>query len=216
MSLNNIIINSVNDTIDAFISEICTEFNLDRNYIKDIWTKRYSNLPENKDQKDTDKELNHGKLLNYLKTELVVLCKKRGVKCTGNKTQLIKNLLSRGGAVKKVKKVKKRNAKPKISSITKNLISDIPVYKLNRNRFGNHEHTDTSLVFDRISKKVIGKQNKDGTINDLSSEDINVCKQYNFSYIISENFGDTSKLEEEFIYSSEEETSTNKDDDDGW
>ena len=51
-----------------------------------------------------------------------------------------------------------------------------PTISIRRNQFGNHAHPETGLIFDIKTKKVIGKQNDDGSIEELTAKDIAFCK----------------------------------------
>lgn len=84
---------------------------------------------------------------------------------------------------------KKNGPKP----VIRNLLSKAPVMAVVSNTFGNLEHSETGLVFDRKTKKVVGKQNTSGTVDDLTKEDIQTCKEYNFTWEQPENIdsGDT-------------------------
>lgn len=71
--------------------------------------------------------------------------------------------------------------------IKKNLItidSSSKGMTLRKNKFNNYEHLETKFIFDKTTKKVIGKQLDDGTIIELTIEDIEVCKKYRFKYLI--------------------------------
>ena len=58
--------------------------------------------------------------------------------------------------------------------------------KIARNAFGNYEHRETRLVFDPSTKEVIGIQEPDGKISELTVEDIQMCREYRFDYRIPE------------------------------
>lgn len=47
---------------------------------------------------------------------------------------------------------------------------------------GNHEHEETGLVINPKTKKVFGKQDKDGDVLALTDEDIKACEKYRFKY----------------------------------
>ena len=145
------------------------------------------------------------------KPELVALCKAKGQKTTGTKEVLIDRLRScqsNGSATdpkpketsqqslksafqksdNKESKVEKKE-KPTQSKppIVKKLMAEIPVIPIRRNTFGNLEHSETGLIFDRVTETVIGKQQTDGKIKELTEEDIELCKKYKFKYTIPQN-----------------------------
>ena len=57
-------------------------------------------------------------------------------------------------------------------------------------------HEETSLVFNNKTQKVYGKQNPDGTVSDLTPEDINLCNKYKFSYYIPDNLDKKSNMKD--------------------
>ena len=64
-------------------------------------------------------------------------------------------------------------------------------YVISKNDLGNYYHAETGLVYDRDIKKFIGKQCQDGRVEQLSESDIEVCKHYNFPYLLPESFAKT-------------------------
>lgn len=140
-------------------------------------------------------------LSKKLKKELQEMCRERGLKTTGTKEELIARI--NGGSessvdtdkpVKKALTSKKKQETEK-NPVAKKLTSKIPVISIRRNQFGNHEHAETSLIFDTKTKKVIGRQNTDGSIDDLTTDDIDTCNQYKFDYILPDNL-DKSGLDD--------------------
>ena len=49
------------------------------------------------------------------------------------------------------------------------------------------------LVFSKLDKNVIGKQNEDGTIIELTKNDIELCNKFKFKYILPENLNEKLK-----------------------
>ena len=97
-------------------------------------------------------------------------------------------------AINKIKKTKKED--------------DIGIIQIKRNQFGNFEHFETGLVFSKLDKKVIGKQNEDGTITELTKNDIEICNKFKFKYTIPENLNNKDVEESE----SDEEGDSDVDD----
>jgi hypothetical protein len=147
---------------------------------------------------DIPSDIDENALLQYKKPEIQALCRQRGLKCTGTKEQLIALLLSKDGSSAMKKEVVSKKSEPikKVSStpVAQKLVSSIPTVAIRRNQHGNHEHPETSFVFDKKTKKAIGKQNEDGTIDDLTSEDIDICNQWKFQYVLPDNLDKKTKL----------------------
>ena len=87
-----------------------------------------------------------------------------------------------------------KNSQKEETPVVKKLSSAIPIVSIRRNRYGNHEHSETTLVFDTKTKKAIGKQNSDGTIEELTEEDIDICNQWKFIYDIPVNLDKKTNL----------------------
>ena len=66
-----------------------------------------------------------------------------------------------------------------------------------RNKHGHYEHEDTGIVLDRATNKAIGKQNKNGTVDPLSEDDIDMCKNLGFKFVIPHTIN--SKEEKENV-----------------
>lgn len=184
MSLSLKIQTEIDNTINIFINKLSTQYNIEKDELLKIWNgdivkKTHENtVTENKKESNND--------LNSLsKTELSNICKEKGLKVSGTKAELISRINSCSDS-KKVEKVEKINNKspPVIKKLVEKLIPNITI---KRNKFDNFEHQETGFVFNNKTQKVYGKQNEDGTIEDLTSEDIDLCNKYKFSYIIPEN-----------------------------
>jgi hypothetical protein len=207
MSLSKTVNKAVEEVIHTFIQQLSDKYELDSNELLGIWEGTDNDKIEKKTSKSSKQnittnkdDLNEEDLSKYKKTELQSLCREKGLKCTGTKVQLIACLLGKDPNVSENSNPKKpvtKNAESKVlnTPVAKKLTAKVPTVAIRRNQFGNHEHPETSLVFDKISKKVIGKQNDDGNIDDLTSDDINICNQFKFDYILPDNLDKKTKLD---------------------
>ena len=59
------------------------------------------------------------------------------------------------------------------------------LFHIMKNKFENFEHKETGFIFDPKTDEVIGKQHPDGTIIPLSVNDIELCKENNWSFKVS-------------------------------
>jgi hypothetical protein len=249
MSLNQTVAKALNEAVNNFIRQIAIKYNLDQNELMSEWdgtTTSKIKAPIKKSStpdisSNTDDNMNEATLSQYKKVDLQALCRQKALKCTGTKEQLIGYLLGKDSSTSPPKKeapVKKVIEEKSISTpVAKKLTSSIPTVAIRRNQHGNHEHPDTSLVFDKKTKKAIGKQNQDGTIDDLTPEDIDICNQWKFQYVLPSNLdkkmalndvkvdeldceddevleSDEEVLEEELIEDEEEEEEEEYEDDD--
>lgn len=157
-------------------------------------------------------DISSERLLKCQKAELMALCRARKIPVSGNKATLIDKLTEyakgekKGGARKNSSSSKdsihtklssKKNGIPPKNGKKRGVEDTAKVLKklkatsdrlcVRKNAFGNHEHPETHLVFNIKTSEVIGRQNDDGSIMDLTDDDIQNCKKYKFSYQIPDN-----------------------------
>ena len=185
----------VENFVESYIDLIHEKFpGTDKKILKDLWNAN-STTPTSSTsifKKPTSGAANE--LMNLTKGELVELCRTKNLKVSGSKCDLIKRIEEK--ELNKV--VKKVNAEYKPPPVLKKLVEPIQQIKITRNAFQNYEHEETHFVFDNVTKKVIGKQNSDGTISDLTHDDIDICNKYKFPFVIPENLDKNKTTEEEY------------------
>jgi len=207
MSLRSTLLKEIDSTIEKFISIIASKYNLDKNEIELLWNKgdntNVCNITKNvKDEPistPNKKDFNISELSKFNKTELISMCKTHGHKCSGTKDALINRLLGQVETEEKKSEItvtkpsKKVDEKIKQTPVVKKITSDIPSVLIRRNKFNNYEHPESSFIFDNDTKTIIGKQKSDGSIEELSHEDIEKCKYlYNFKYKLPSNLDSKS------------------------
>lgn len=209
MSLQKNLNQFIENTINSYISLVSNKYNIDRNELQTLWSCGSVEFPVEKtltsiDMKDTSPE----RLTKSTVPELKALCKTKGLKCSGKKEELVQRLLDSDKKVEKVEKtetkvekVEKAETKKPIKTsekiakpaIIKQIASNVPIIAIRKNAFGRHEHAQTGFVFE--NETVIGKQKEDGTIEDLTDEDIEQCKQFKFKYNIPSNLDRNNTLD---------------------
>jgi hypothetical protein len=137
-------------------------------------------------------------LANYSKLQLKEICRKKGLKLVGKKEDLMLRIL--GKEVEKPKKPVISKAKKKLFEekeldlgVIKYLTKQIKTRMIIKNARDHYEDVKTHLIFDEVSHKVIGKENDDGKVIQLTDEDIIVCKKNKFDYTIPENLDKYNK-----------------------
>ena len=172
---------------------------------------------EKKSLEDFDVSLD--KIYSYDKKTLEAICKLRDLKISGKKEELQNRILENCGIEVKEQKIeeksksksgksgksgKSKNVKKSSPSVIKKLEEVSFTYTISRNKWGNYEHPDTKLVFETGSGCVIGIQNNDGTVTDITSDEIEICKKYKFKYRLPLNLSSNNNEDEEKIEELEE------------
>lgn len=225
MSLNEALFKYIENAIQTYTETICEKFSLDREEVYALWTdKKPKGVKAKPEQSlatvDMD-DISLERLMKCNKEELKALCKAKGCKCSGKKEELINRLLGEDEkkttetkpVEKKVVKKTKNEASVRSTDVVKKLTSDIPVISIRRNQHGNLEHPETGLIFDKKSQTILGKQEDDGTISELTDEDIEKCKQYKFRYNVPDNLDKKGDLSEVKVDELDEKVQQEEDDD---
>jgi hypothetical protein len=215
MSFSQSVTNSINNTVYSYIQNISTKFNIDESELQMLWDN--GSFIQQKQNKSISKSVekvtpitSDSELSKMLKPELISLCKAKGLKTTGTKQELIDRLSQQteSKVETKAELVQKTLTSTKVATavgkkevvskapVSKALVANTPQISIRRNQFGNYEHPETSFVFDRQNKKVIGKQNDNGKIEELTSEDIDICNQYKFDYVLPTNLNKKENMKD--------------------
>ena len=190
MSLSEIIKLNIEKTISLYIDNISKKFNIDKNELHKLW-----NLSELESEPIKDKEIVQlnssikSSLTSLSKNELVEICKSKGLKITGTKADLIQSITNMDIKTKLEKTSPQKKVSPKTlsKSVIKKLVDKIPNIVIKRNKFNNLEHEESNLVFDNKTQKVYGTQKIDGSVANLTKDDIDICNKYKFQYYIPDN-----------------------------
>jgi hypothetical protein len=175
--------------------DISDKFKIDLKELNNLWN---SNNPKNSLVSiDTD-NVSLSRLLKCKKDELVYICKQQGKSTKGTKDELIDRLIGLEDKKKRDEKKDKKKGK-KGEADEKKIIdcikSKITVVAVRKNKYGNVEHPPTQLVFSDDCSVVIGKQSDEKILN-LTPDDIEECKKYNFNYILPTNLGENIIIHE--------------------
>lgn len=215
MSLSNSILKSINEIVHNYIIQISSKYELDANDLLELWEGE-SNETENKTVNNNKKKPSNTTVINNKESEelnkltkqkLIELCKSKGKKCTGTKVELISYLLSDTTSSNATTSITTSNATTSNATTSSNITqqelkNNKPVIPkpvslaISKNKYGNFEHRETSFIFDNKTKKVIGKQNENGTVSELSKDDINLCNKFKFQYILPENLNKKTNLDD--------------------
>lgn len=197
----------IDNEVSSLLKAISAKYNLNEQEIIEMWRTQKSN-PEKKQTQavSVPAPVVDNQLLKLNRAELAEMCKTKGLKVGGTKNDLatriqqfnenksnnIFNKSSNGGE-------SKSSGLPGSSNVVINkLVEKIPVIEIKKNKYGNYEHADSSLIFDNKTHKAYGKQNSDGTISKLTKDDIDTCNKYKFSYVLPDNLDDDDDEEIEY------------------
>lgn len=197
MSLSEGIQIVINNTILKYIDTVSSKYKIDKNELSSLWFSSEDTVIDIKKsdiQQETKKD---NTLLKMTKTELVELCKSKGLKISGSKQELADRILNAETNKKESLFTDTKKSSQKGSpTVIKKLVEKIPSIQIRRNKFDNFVHEETGLVFNNKTQKVYGKQNPDGSVSDLTSEDIDLCNKYKFSYYIPDNLDKKSSIKD--------------------
>lgn len=192
MSLNQVLVKEIGKVLNKYFDLVAKKYNLDKNELRQLWDGEQKKPSRSKGSRPTSNadvdmnDLSPARLHSCTVAELKALCRTHGHKVSGKKQELIDRLLS-GPPEEKKKSPAKKGKTLKQSDVVKKLTSEIPTISVRPNSFGNLEHPESNLVFNRKTEKVYGRQKSDGTVIDLTEEDIEVCKKFKFLYELPEN-----------------------------
>lgn len=154
---------------------------------------------EKEEKKPSSVEVTVESVVKMTKPELAGVCKGRGLKVSGARQELIDRILEdlkKGSsgpvddapAKKQTTLTKSALLKKEANtSVLKKITATVPTLQIKRNKFGNYEHAETGLIFNKEDKTVVGKQGENGDLLELDDEDIENCKRFKFTYTIPEN-----------------------------
>jgi len=165
----------VKNYLDKFVKEVSLRYGIPKKEINILLNKK-----KVKDIPPIDE------LCSLSRPELVAICKQHDILSTGSKELVICRLAKINSEKYKIE-VKKVTPKfQKKSSVVSVVKKYTPIINVRRNRWGNYEHVDTGLVFNQ-SHLIYSRQCKDGSMVNLTAEDIGTCKQYKFDWVLPEN-----------------------------
>jgi len=195
MSLSKTIFDNIDNTIKLYISQVASQYKINENDLYKLWngSDQIGEIAIVSQKKTEIIDETDPELMKLGKKELIEICKTKNLTVSGSKIDLVKRIM---GVEKNTRPASVTNTKSLTKSshpeIIKKIVEKIPIIQIKRNSHGNFEHTVSGLVINNISKKAYGRQNKDGTIAELTPDDINLCHQYKFAYDIPENLNKTN------------------------
>jgi len=170
--------------IDVMVLEFCdviaTKFKLNNEDLYSLWM---DEPVKEKEKEDMTPE----KVMSATKDYLMAYCKSKGLKQSGKKEEIIQRVID------SLKTNDKEKEKEKKKNILEIVSEKVGVNEIRKNKFGNHEHFESGLLFND-SKTVIGYQNPNGKVESLTDKEIELCKKYKFLYKLPDNLSVNKSL----------------------
>lgn len=213
---------SLNHKLDNLIKEFCKNlsitYDLPEEDLYGIWKgEKVKNgtsaspssapAPKSDVKENSDNEITKEKIMVATKDMLAAMCKKKGLKMSGKKEELVSRLLdslSSSSSNSSSSAKPSSNSKKDDSPVVKAAKASIGELAIRRNKHGNFEHMQTGLVFN-TEKQVYGKQLDSGEVKALTSEDIETCKKYKFPFKLPDNLNVNKSLDDIKVDEIEEE-----------
>lgn len=219
MSFQQQLFTSVNNVVEQYITRVSKIHNIPMGELMGLWNGGASTPPTSTTSgvKNAVADILSADNLNPLtltkmnKKELENLCRSKGLKVTGKKADLINRLCGKDEDVVSEPKVAKptKDENPHLEKDSRRQLAmslgftgeaESNVISLTKNAHGNLEHVESKMVYNQDTQKFYGKQLDNGTVTDLTSDDIEYCKQHGYDYEIPLNLNqadDEIQLNEE-------------------
>lgn len=186
-----------NEKLDDFLSKLHAEQNikeraLTKEEMYEIWANASKSPVKAKSPPRGDvRKTKSPQLTSMNVAELKAMCKQHGLRVSGKKGDLIARLAEvlsepKEEETKEEEEVEIDEDSPKASPRPRKTKLKSREFTIRPNAWGNFEHPETRLVFDRTDKIAIGTQQDDGTIDNLTPSDIENCKKFGFNWTVPE------------------------------
>jgi hypothetical protein len=214
MSFSSKISSHIDSVIQEFCEKLSKKYNVPKSDLYSCWNNQQ--LSSETEEKKEVVELTVEKANTSTKDFLMAFCKSKGLKQSGTKDEVLKRVLEHLDKNKKSEKVEKveKEVKKVEKSIVKALSEKSSSMQIQKNKFGNYEHFDSGLVFNNDTGNVIGFQNKNGKVDSLTDETIELCKKYKFTYKLPENLNVNKGLSSVKVEDLDDEDEDELDEDD--
>ncbi len=204
-------------SLDQYAQVVADKFNLDKDEVVEAWNGAVSS--ELKVEKKQTKAKPRAK---QAKTDDTDVCsyefkkgKNSGSKCTAkvctdSTSYCRKHKGQEGKEDSGDKKTKTKSKNPKAeekekeTKAVKTMTKPAEQLALGKNKYGHYEHKSTKFVFDKATKEVFGKQVGD-KVEDLTDEDVELCKSHNFKYILPKTLSSKNDKKDEVEDEAEDE-----------
>ena len=225
----------IESTILEFCETIAQKFGLNKMDVYALWSddqapvsssshSSHSSEKSDKPESADVSEMTPEKVLTCTKDYLMAYCKSKGLKQSGKKEEIIQRVLdslkttgattTTASAAKASASGSKSKASASVAPVLASVAEKSGTLEIRKNKFGNEEHFESGLVFNKETKMVIGKQNPNGKLESLTDKDIETCKKYKFLYKLPDNLSVDKGLQNVKVDELDEEDEEELDEDD--
>lgn len=211
MSYSTAIVAVIEQLIGRFISDVSTSHGIDEDVLYNIWNTGFikkspaSALPPLTDVSHVmvpvkttlapavSEDPRENELKKIKTKELAEICVGKNLKRSGTKKELIQRIIdSENGVMCKTQTTITPPAVAPVSiqrqtPVVQQTLKQTLAHVIRKNIFGNYEHIETGLVFNKLTMRVQGIQLPTGCIGDLTTELIDLCNKFKFKYEMPEN-----------------------------
>ena len=227
MSYSEKLLDVQNTIVTEFISELSQRYKLDHTELSKLWSNKNKKTANNKlpdipstsitgdvemqphaENITSNVSFTEADLKKCRVSDLKNICREKGLSVGGTKDILISRIVENENSGSKSPKsltpevIKTHSDNPPVHTKISSKLSQIVI---KRNQFGNYEHVESRLIFNNKTQKVVGKQNPDGTIEELNPETLDLCNKYGFQFDLPDNINKGSKLADVSIEGLEDE-----------
>ena len=191
---------TVLQTVDDFSQKVADKFKVDKNEVLALWNSEVSEeLKVQKTEKKEKKASSPQKKVDPDAPQCAYKFgkgKNKGQNCPSKVVEGMeyckKHAPKTGKAEKAPAKAKKTEMKQttivskvdEATDVIKSLNSKVTTMKnLSKNKYNRFEDLETHLLFSQETREVYGKQLEDGTVAELSLQDIELCKKQGYGFV---------------------------------
>jgi hypothetical protein len=191
---------TVSQTIDDFSQKVADKFKVDKNEVLALWNEQVSD--ELKVEKTTEKKKASPRKISNAIADAPQCSykfgkgKNKGQNCPSKVVDGIEYCKKHAPKTAKTEKAPAKAKKPEMKQTTivskvdeatdviKSLNSKVTTIKnLCKNKYNHFEDLETHLLFSQETREVYGKQLEDGTVAELSLQDIELCKKQGYGFV---------------------------------
>lgn len=209
-NFNLLLTQAINSNIESFVKVVAEKYKLKSSELLDLWNGKSSSQEV---EFESDSEQEEKKTSVSSKAKPNAGCQYKSTKgknegtlcgskvCSESSTGLYckkhikqeqkspKKEATKSSVARKTAPVQKEETKVTTEHVQKKITN----FGVSKNNFGNYWNEQSGLVFDKVTKQAIGKQQQNGDVTSLTKQDIEFCKMHNITYKLPTNIVSSEK-----------------------